>query len=185
MIVYFFSITMKLKRLILPLVIILFSYVSNAQLIMIDGETGDYKYEDVVTADGISKAQILERANKWTKEYYEFNSPIETDSMGFAEMVKFEFKWKFIQKYIPIELFYDITIKAKDNRYKYTISNFKTGKTVNGNIDAYPLKTYIERFPTKYQINIEEPIDAEITKVLESLKFYILNQKLQNIKDDW
>jgi hypothetical protein len=67
----------------------------------------------------------------------------------------------------------------------YTISNFRVGKTVNGNIDAYPLKIYIERFPTKYQISIEEPIDAEITKALESLKYYILNKKLKDDTDDW
>ena len=55
---------MKLKRLILPLAIILISFVSHAQLIMIDGETGDYKYEDVISVEGISKIQILERSNQ-------------------------------------------------------------------------------------------------------------------------
>jgi hypothetical protein len=152
---------------------------------MIDGETGDYKYEDVVSVDGISKSQILERSNQWIKEYYNESTPVQTDSMGNSEMVKFGFKWKFIQKYIAIELFYDVGVQAKDNRYKYTISNFRVGKTVNGNIDAYPLKIYIERFPTKYQISIEEPIDAEITKVLESLKYFILNKKLKDDTDDW
>lgn len=183
--VYFFPVTMKLKRLILPLAIILVSFVSQAQLIMIDGETGDYKYEDVVSTEGISKAKILERANQWFKEYYETTTPIEVDSIGFTNMVKYEFKWKFIQKYITIELFYDVSVKAKDGRYKYIISNFKTGKTVNGNIDAYSLNVYIERFPAKYQINIEEPIDAEITKVIESLHHFIVNGKLIDKKDDW
>jgi len=176
---------MKLKRLILPLAIILFSFVSHAQLLMIDAETGDYKYEEVVSVEGISKTQILERTNQWLKEYYTFDSPIKTDSIGISKMVKHEFQWKFIQKYIPIELFYEVSVKAKDNRFKYTITNFKTGKTVNGNIDAYSLKTYIERFPTKYQIHIEEPIDTEITKVIESLEYFIVNKKLQNDKDDW
>ena len=183
--VYFFAITMKLKRLILTPVIILICFVSQAQLIMIDGETGDYKYEDVVAVEGISKTQISERANQWIEEYYTFTAPVETDSIGISKMVKYEFSWKFIQRNIPIELFYDVTVKSKDNRYKYIISNFQIGKTVNGNIDAYPLKTYIERFPTKYQINIEEPIDAEITKVIESLEFFVLNKKIQNDTDDW
>ncbi len=182
---YFFTITMKLKRLILPLAIILISFVSHAQLIMIDGETGDYKYEDVISVEGISKAQILERSNQWINEYYDTNTPVEIDSMGFTTTVKYEFKWKFIQKYIPIELFYEVSVKAKDNRYKYTISNLQIGKTVNGNVDAYPLKIYIERFPTKYQINIEEPIDTEITKALESLNHFVLNDKLKDDKDDW
>ncbi len=176
---------MKIKRSILSLAIILISFASHAQLIMIDGETGDYKYEDVVSVEGISKAQILERSNQWINKYYNESTPVETDSVGNSTMVRFEFKWKFIQKYIPIELFYEVAVKAKDNRYKYAISNLQIGKTVNGNIDAYPLKTYIERFPEKYQINIEEPIDAEITKVIESLEYFILNGKLKDDKDDW
>ena len=176
---------MRIKRLILPLAIILISFISHAQLIMIDGETGDYKYEDVVSVEGISKTQILERANNWFNEYYKNTTPAEKDSIGFTNMAKFEFKWKFIQKYISIELFYDVSVKAKDGRYKYIITNFKNGKTVNGNIDAAPLKTYIERFPGKYQINIEEPVDAEITKVIESLEYFIVNKKLYNEKDDW
>ena len=176
---------MKLKRLILSPVIILICFVSQAQLIMIDSETGDYKYEDVVSVEGISKTQILERANQWVKEYYTFTAPVESDSLEVSNMVKYEFTWKFIQRKIPIELFYDITVKTKDNRYKYIITNFKTGKTVNGNIDTSPLKIYIERFPTKYQINIEEPVDAEITKAIESLEFFILNNKLHNETDNW
>ncbi len=176
---------MKIKRLILSPAIILICFVSQAQLIMIDGETGDYKYEDVVSVEGILKTQILERANNWIKEYHTFTVPVESDSLGISEMVKYEFSWKFIQRNIPIELFYDVTVKTKDNRYKYIISNFKIGKTVNGNIDSYPLKIYIERFPARYQIHIEEPIDAEITKVIESLEYFILNNKLQNDKDDW
>ena len=47
------------------------------------------------------------------------------------------------------------------------------------------LKTYIERFPTDYQILIEEPIDTEMTKAIGSFNYYILNNKMETYEDDW
>ena len=36
-----------------------------------------------------------------------------------------------------------------------------------------------------YQISVEEPIDAEITKAIESLKYYIDNGHMEVAEDDW
>jgi len=174
-----------MKRLILTLVILLFSFTSQAQLIMIDSETGEYQYEDVAAADGVSQSQIKERAAKWLQAYYNSEDPINIDSTSLHQKNSFKFDWKFIKKNILLELFFDITIKTKDNRYKYDFSNFQVGKKVNGNIDASDLKVYIERFPSKYQIYIEEPIDTEITKAIESLNYFINNGKLKVDEDDW
>lgn len=173
-----------MKRLILPF-IILFSFISQAQLIMIDSETGEYRYENVVAVEGISQNQIKERANKWLIAYYKSENPVSIDSAGIHQENSFKFKWKFIQKNIPIEIFFDVTIKTKDNRYKYDFSNFRVGKKNNGIIDASALKRYIERFPLKHQVYIEEPIDTEITKAILSLEYFILNEKLKIDKNDW
>ena len=174
-----------MKRLILPLILILFSFTSRAQLIMIDSETGEYQYEDVVTADEISQSQIKERATKWIQAYYKLDDSINIDSTDIHQKNSFKFDWKFIQKNISLELFFDVTIRTKENRYKYKFSNFQVGKKVNDNIDASDLKAYIERFPSKYQIFIEEPIDTEITKAIESLAYFIKNGKLKVDEDDW
>lgn len=174
-----------MKRLILPLVIILFSFVSQAQLIMIDSETGEYRYKDVVTTEGISQNQIKERATKWLQAYYKLDDSINIDSTSIHQKNSFKFDWKFIQKNILLELFFDVSIKTKENRYRYDFSNFQVGKKVNNNIDASDLKSYIERFPSKYQIHIEEPIDTEITKAIESLTYFIKNEKLKVDEDDW
>jgi len=174
-----------MKRLILTLIIVLFSFASQAQLIMIDSETGAYRYIDVVTIEGVSQSQIKERAAKWLHAYYNSTDPISTDSTSVQQKNSFKFDWKFIKKNIPLELFFDVTIKTKDNRYKYDFSNFQVGKKVNDNIDASDLKAYIGRFPSKYQIHIEEPIDAEITKAIESLTYFINNKKLKVDEDDW
>ncbi len=157
----------------------------QSQLLMIDGETGEFKYEDVVAVEGISKSKILERAKKWITVYYKTNDSILMDSTKVHKLSSYEFKWKLIKKDIPIELFFDVTIRSKDNRYKYDFSNFKIGKKIQGNVDAMDLKTYIDRFPHEYQIYIEEPIDTEITNAISSLEYFILNEKLKVEEDDW
>jgi Domain of unknown function (DUF4468) with TBP-like fold len=176
---------MKKRRFLLPLALILFFHIAQAQLIMIDGETGEYRYEDVVQVKGITKKQIQERAKKWLNVYYKTNDSIQTDSSSVNYLSSFEFSWKFIQKTISLELFYDVTIKTKENRYKYDFSNFRIGKKIRGNIDAIDLETYINRFPKTYQIYIEEPIDTEITKAISSLEYFILNNKVEKKEDDW
>ena len=62
---------------------------------------------------------------------------------------------------------------------------FEIGKMNNGYIDASALRIYIERFPTRYQIFIEEPVDTEMTKAIESLEYFIANGKLSADEDDW
>lgn len=176
---------MKKKRFLFSLGLILFFHTSQAQLIMIDGETGEYKYEDVVTVSGVSQNQLINKASKWLELYYQNNDPIQIDS---AQIKKIGFKklhWKFIKKTIPLDIFIDVSIKVKNGKYKYEFSNFQMGKKVYGEIDATDLNIYIERFPEQYQIYIEEPIDAELTKAIASLEFFIRNGKLENDEDDW
>lgn len=182
---YFYFIIMKKRRFLLPLALILFFYTAQAQLIMIDGETGEYRYEDVVQVKGITKKQILERAKKWLNVYYKTNESIKEDSSSVYQLRSYEFSWKFIKKTIPLELFFDVTIKTKENRYKYDFSNFRIGKETHGNIDAIDLETYINRFPKTYQIYIEEPIDNEISKAILSLEYFILNDEIEKEEDDW
>lgn len=176
---------MRKRRFLIILSLILFSNLSQAQLIMIDSETGEYRYEEVVAAEGVSKEQIKERVNKWINLYYKSIHTISVDSTSVNSKTSFNFTWKFIQKNIPLELFFDITIKAKENRYKYDFYNLEIGKTTNGNIDSSPLLKYIERFPKKYQIFIEEPIDTELSKAISSLKYFVIHEKLEAKEDDW
>jgi len=54
-----------------------------------------------------------------------------------------------------------------------------------GDLQAIDLKTYIERFPSDYQILVEEPIDKEMTKAIGNLSYYINNNKMEVEEDDW
>lgn len=160
-------------------------YLGQAQLIMIDGETGEYEYEEVVEAPGLSKDEIKQRAMKWLSIYYSSEDSVRTDSAGVTRLCSNKIKWVLIRKGIDIEMFFDVNIKTKDGRYKYAFSNFREGKMVLGELQSIPLKTYINRFPQTYQISIEEPIDSEIMKAINSLMLYIETNEMEVSEDDW
>ncbi len=176
---------MKKRRIIVPLILFLSFYFGQAQLIMIDDETGEFRYEDVARAEGVSSSEIKSRAAAWLKEYYPQIDSIRIDTAGINQLNSYHFKWTLIRKSIDVDLFFDISIKAKDNRYKYDFNNFRVGKMSKGDLQAMPLKKYIDRFPTDYQILIEEPIDTEMTKAIASLNYYVSNNKMEVEEDDW
>lgn len=176
---------MNKRKIIIPLILFLSFYLGQAQLIMIDAETGEYRYEEVVRAEGMSSSDINARATSWLTNYYTEIESSKSDSSSVKQLNTFHFKWKLITKSIDVDLFFDVSIRSKDSRYKYDFSNFRVGKFVNDDLQAIDLKTYIERFPSDYHILIEEPIDTEITKAIGSLSFYIANNKLEPDEDDW
>jgi len=177
---------MKKEKFLFILAFILFAQLSYSQLIMIDGETGEYKYEDIVTVTGQSQQELLRRAKEWLELYYPESASVKiVERSSYTRTGMYKFRWKLIQKDIPVTLFYDIDIKTKDNKYKYAFSNFREGKMYGNEIDANPLKVYVDRFPTRYQIYLEEPIDTEITKAISSLEYYILNGTVENLDNDW
>jgi hypothetical protein len=176
---------MMKRKVIIPLFLLLSFYLSQAQLIMIDGETGEFKYEEVVQEAGMSKGEIQERAKRWLSEYYVSEDSVHVDSAGISRLCSNKIKWILIKKGIDIEVFFDVDIKFKDGKYKYAFSDFREGKMVRGELQSMSLKTYIDRFPQAYHIGIEEPIDSEITKAINSLKYYVTHGAMEKPEEDW
>ena len=176
---------MKKRKIIIPLCLFLSFYLGQAQLIMIDGETGEYKYEEVVQVNGLSKNEIRQRAYSWLSQYYSQVDSVKSDSLGVSRLCHQPITWTLIRKDIQINVFFDVSIKVKDNRYKYIFENFREGKLVRGDLQAMKLQTYIERFPQVYQIDVEEPVDAEVMNAIESLNYFILNGTMQKPEEDW
>ncbi|UCE94688.1 MAG: hypothetical protein JSV73_05310 [Flavobacteriaceae bacterium] len=176
---------MKKRKIIIPLILFLSFYFGQAQLIMIDDETGEFRYEEVVRAEGLSSSEIKSRAIAWLGNYYTQIDSAQIDSNSIKQLNTYHFNWKLIRKEIKVDLYFDVKIIAKDNRYKYDFYNFKVGKLKGSTVDGLDLKTYIDRFPTDYQILIEEPIDTELTNAIESLIYFVSNNKMEPTEDDW
>jgi len=173
------------RKVIIPLFLLLSFYMGQSQLIMIDGETGEFKYEEVVQAAGMPKSEIQERAKRWLSEYYVSEDSVHVDSAGISRLCSNKITWILIKKGIDIEVFFDVDIKFKDGKYKYAFSDFREGKMVRGDLQSMSLKTYIDRFPQAYHIGIEEPIDSEITKAINSLKYFVTHGAMEKPEEDW
>lgn len=184
MVRFYVSVMLK-RKVIVPLFLLLSFYIGSAQLIMIDGETGEFKYEEVVQSPGISKSELQQRAKRWLNEYYVSEDSVHVDSAGISRLCSSKIKWILIKKGIHIEVFFDVDIRFKEGKYKYAFSDFREGKMVRGELQSMTLKTYIDRFPQTYQISIEEPIDADITKAINSLKYYVENGTMEKPEEDW
>ncbi|MDZ7614982.1 MAG: DUF4468 domain-containing protein [Flavobacteriaceae bacterium] len=173
------------KRLIVSLIFIFVSSISFAQLVKIDSETGEHKYDEVVQAEGLASAQLVNRAKKWADTYYA-GTDSNLDSVGSVKRVcTYKFSWKLGSKTIPTALIYDLDIKVKDNRYRYIFSNFRVGSSAQGDIQAITLAKYISRFQERYHMGIEEPIDTHISKSIASMDNYMKTEKIVVEDDNW
>ena len=99
---------MKKRKIIVPLILFLSFYFGQAQLIMIDSETGEYRYEEVARAEGVSSSEIQSRAKSWLTNYYTQIDSMKTDSSSIKQLNTFRFKWTLIRKAIDVELFFDV-----------------------------------------------------------------------------
>ena len=60
--------------------------MGQSQLIMIDGETGEFKYEEVVQSPGhVARSEIQERAKRWLSAYYVSEDSVHVDSAGISK----------------------------------------------------------------------------------------------------
>lgn len=173
------------KRLIVSLVFIFVCTIAKAQLVKIDSESGEHKYDEVVQAEGLTSPQLISRAKKWTDTYYP-DTDSGLDSVGAVKRVcAYKFSWVLGSKTIPITLIYDMDIMVKDARYRYIFSNFRVGSSVQGEVQAITLAKYISRFPERYHMTIEEPIDTHITKSITSMDNYMKTEKMAVKDDNW
>ena len=86
MVYFFIKIIMNKRKIIIPLILFLSFHFGQAQLIMIDSETGEYRYEDVVRAEGVSSSEITNRAKAWLTNYYTKIDSITSDSSSVKQL---------------------------------------------------------------------------------------------------
>ena len=88
---------MKKRKIIAPLILFLSFYFGQAQLIMIDSETGEFRYEEVARAEGISSSRDQARAKSWLSKYYTQIDSMKTDS-SVSNNLTLPFRWTLIRK---------------------------------------------------------------------------------------
>ena len=172
------------------LVFILLCFVvafAKAQTLPTDPETKKITFQETITLEAISKADLFERAKSWMTNYYKtnkFDMLNEADSKivhegSLAIMLTYDFKYK-----AEYDVLYNITMQAKDGRYRYNITDFKIYNVKNGRKTAETLEGYYAKARTTNKPEIVNQVTAELNKLTTELKTAMETGK-QKDKNDW
>ena len=143
-------------------------------------------FEEVIAVDSASKDQLFQRAKSWMVNYYK-NEQLAVNNSSEGQLIR---SGSFIKVYTKPNgktesetHTYNITIKVKDGKYKYNISDIilDDGKTKTPLEDGYA--SLEKSGNTAYKRYIDQQIYTGITDVLSSLKSAMLSDS--NSKSDF
>jgi hypothetical protein len=140
-------------------------------------QNGLVTFSDVVTADSVSQIDLYQNAKRWfVTTYKSAKDVIQLDDKETGEIIgKGVFKIDYFQR--KPSIYHTISIKVKDGRYKYTITDLSYSD-VNGstfNIEDFPSAWMGKK---KLYTNIAE----EVEQIATSIKTALLSKPA---KDDW
>jgi len=177
---------MKIKFLLLS-VILITSSISHAQKFPIDQETQKITYTEVVDAPGIKKDDLYNRAKTWyvtgtgiTKIALELEDKETGKLLGKVNNPVKVNNPPLNNKFEVGSVSYTITIIVKDDKYKYTFTDFvhdsdglpkvvSCGPLENKKSGAKSIIS--EMMPSNWQWNkIKEGTDETVLKQIEKLK---------------
>ncbi len=186
----------KILRIIPPTAIALLTVcnIVDAQIPM-DVETGKFIYEEVVQAEGMSKAQLFELAEKW----FTNSSHIEGDSLlpkdSDQKSISFIKNFKFNKNIIRImdttaknRLTMNLSIYFKEGRFKYKIDNmiyhYYLIANTSQSLFTSPLED-VKYLPAKKE-KLYTMIDERIRKMITQMKDFMRQKvKTDDEYDNW
>ena len=139
-------------------------------------ENGLIVYSDVVKVDSVSATELYNRAKKWIAlRYKSANDVIQIDNKEDKILIgKGNFNIKYYTRNPVIG--HTIQIETREERYKYTISNFIYSDNKG---DSFA----IEKFPKGWagKRKLYRTIDDKINTLISDLKKVIATE----VDDDW
>jgi hypothetical protein len=144
----------KKKRLVLNsaivCVIFFLHFNASAQVVLPKDETGKITYLDVVKKDSIPSDSLFKRMEQWVKfTYAKSKMTIDPASKRAVTRGRFlVYTNPGVLKEIHGAIRYDISIEIKENRYRYTFTNFV--------FEYYKQDRYYKYTPTGKEKALEE-----------------------------
>lgn len=180
----------KKKRLVLLLTLsTLFTisfFYSNAQVVMPKDEEGKITYLEVVSMDSIPKDTVFKRIQNWIKfTYPQSKTTVDSSNKAIATRGRFlVYTNPGVLKEIHGAIRYDLSIELKENRYRYTFTNFvfeyyKQDRNYKYNPTGTTRPLEDEKFPgwqapwEKHKNNTDEHVKAKV----DDLKKAVVNKK--------
>lgn len=183
-----------MKKVMMFLAAVMMIVVTNAQKpsqlpvpdLPIDERTNLVTYQDVVKQEGTPKV-LYDRAMEWVKKYYKNtnevikNADAEKCVIEMRSCVRIYSKQKdgtMLQKNI---VYYNFKLECRDNRYRYTITNFNERAA-----SAAPIENWFKTdspywSPSQYEWLTQ--IDGQIKELINSLEEGMLPPEV--FEDEW
>jgi hypothetical protein len=183
-----------MKKVIFSLVVLMMSVAAFAQKteipeapnLPIDERTNLVTYQDVVKQEGTPKV-LYDRAMEWAKKYYKNTAEViksadpEKCVINMRSSVRIFYKDKEGTMRFKNIVYYNFKLECRDNRYRYTITDFKEKATGSAPIEVWFNTSASGWSPSMY--GYLSQIDEEMQKLIESLEEGM--QPQEEFKDEW
>lgn len=183
-----------MKKIILSGIISLAAWGASAQQYQapqmpVDADTKLITYTGVVEVPNTTKADLYNRTLAWMNGYYKNPSEVirERDSVNMKVVAKprFRIKNEANEKGLQTDagiVQYTLTIAAKDNRFKYTISEINWKQASYFGIEKWVEQKDRYKANHFYLFQTDSIIQRDVIPAFEK---YIKNPPKKANKDDW
>ncbi len=153
----------------------LFAQSEIKETFPIDDDSGHVKFQEVVNMAGVNQAELFKRANTWFKDFYKNpGSVIQTKNADKGLIIgkkKFDLFREIDGKRTHVGFVnYEITIGAKEGRYRYTVNELYFIDSPRNYIENWYEGTPEEMvWQTKYLEQVKEYVDTLVASVKEGM----------------
>ena len=152
----------------------------------IDERTNLVTYQDVVKQEG-TPAVLYERAMKWVKKYYKNTNEVIKKADPEKQVIEMRSSVRIFSKQkdgtmLPKNIvYYNFKLECRDNRYRYTITNFNEKAAA-----AAPIENWFKTdspYWTPSQYDFLNQIDEQIQQLINSLEEGMMPEEV--FEDEW
>lgn len=152
----------------------------------IDERTNLVTYQDVVKQEGTPQV-LYDRAMEWVKKYYKNTSEVIKNADADKKVIDMRSSVRIFSKQkdgtmVPKNIvYYNFKLECRDNRYRYTITNFNEKAA-----SAAPIENWFKTdspywSPSQYEWLTQ--IDGQIKELINSLEEGMLPPEV--FEDEW
>ena len=152
----------------------------------IDERTNLVTYQDVVKQEGTPQV-LYDRAMEWVKKYYKNTSEVIKNADADKKVIDMRSSVRIFSKQkdgtmVPKNsVYYNFKLECRDNRYRYTITNFNEKAA-----SAAPIENWFKTdspywSPSQYEWLTQ--IDSQIKELINSLEEGMLPPEV--FEDEW
>lgn len=152
----------------------------------IDERTNLVTYQDVVKQEGTPDV-LYERAMKWVKKFYKNTNEVIKKADPERQVIEMRSNVRIFSKQkdgtmLPKNVvYYNFKLECRDNRYRYTITNFNEKAAA-----AAPIENWFKTdspYWTPSQYEFLNQIDEQIKELINSLEEGMMPEEV--FEDEW